>query len=227
MPIQHAFPIPLYYNKPTEEDYELIQKELVNVHENTDYEVPGRFPKNASHSLTPNPFESNVIKKYKCDVFLEFLKTSIRDYLQNLQYRLPMEYIIDASWITKNTLETYAIEHTHGATDISGVYYIKTNGKDGNLYFNDPNQGKLGNLIMGLSVQQNIAPLEQGLLILWPGFLSHGTHTNKSDHERLSLSFNIKFARRGFTIKDNVDDTRCISVRDDTWRDIICYEELN
>jgi len=80
---------------------------------------------------------------------------------------------------------------------------------------------------MDLVVDQNVAPLEQGLIILWPGYLSHRTFVNETDHERLSLSFNIKFARRGFTIKDNVEDTRGLVVRDDTWKDTICFEDLN
>tara|TARA_B100001094_G_scaffold309520_1_gene343248 strand:- start:1183 stop:1866 length:684 start_codon:yes stop_codon:yes gene_type:complete len=227
MPIQPAFSIPIYYNKPTDDEYELIQEELLEVHKNTDYELPLQFPKNSSHLLTPKAFSANIIKKYNCDYFLEFLKKSVKDYLGSLQYTTPMEYIIDSSWITKTTKGRSAVQHTHGSTDVSGVYYIKTNGQDGNLCFEDPNQVLVSNLIMDLVVDQNVAPLEQGLIILWPGYLSHRTFVNETDHERLSLSFNIKFARRGFTIKDNVEDTRGLVVRDDTWKDTICFEDLN
>ena len=48
----------------------------------------------------------------------------------------------------------------------------------------------------------------------------------RQDHERLSLSFNIKFTRRGFTIKDNVENTRALVVRDDNWRDYVDHEDL-
>ena len=228
MPLHSAFATPIYYVKPKDEDeYDLIQEELINVHENTEYQQPDFFPKSASHDLTPNPFMSNVIKEYKCHNFLEFLKREVRDFMGMLNYDTPMEYIIDASWITKTAKGKFALEHTHGATDISGVYYIKTNEKDGNLFFKDPNERSVSNLIMDLIVQQNVAPLQQGLLVLWPGFLSHGTFANETDHERLSLSFNIKFTRRGFTIKDNLEDTRALIVRDETWKNKVCFEELN
>ena len=227
MPVHYAFPTPIYYVKPKDEDeYDLIQEELINVHENTEYQQPEFFPKSASHELTPNPFGSNVIKKYNCSNFLEFLKREVKDFMGSLDYTNPMEYLIDASWITKTTKGKFALEHTHGATDISGVYYIKTNEQDGNLFFKDPNERSVGNLLMDLTVQQNVAPLQQGLLILWPGYLSHGTFANETDHERLSISFNIKFTRRGFTIKDNVENTRALVVRDDTWRDLVCFEDL-
>ena len=227
MPLHSAFATPIYYVKPKDEDeYDLIQEELINVHENTAYEQPKQFPKSASHELTPNPFGSNVIKKYNCSNFLEFLKREVKDFMGSLDYTNPMEYLIDASWITKTTKGKFALEHTHGATDISGVYYIKTNEQDGNLFFKDPNERSVGNLLMDLTVQQNVAPLQQGLLILWPGYLSHGTFANETDHERLSLSFNIKFTRRGFTIKDNVENTRALVVRDDNWRDYVDHEDL-
>ena len=227
MPIQTAFSIPLYYVKPTDDEYELIQEELLEVHKNTNYEIPPQFPKNSSHLLTPKAFTANIIKKYNCNSFLEFLKKSVKDYVFTLGYTGPMEYIIDSSWITKTTKGRSAVEHTHGSTDISGVYYIKTNGEDGNLCFEDPNQKLVSNLIMELVVNQNTAPLEQGFLILWPGYLSHRTFVNQTDHERLSLSFNIKFTRRGFTIKDNVEGTRALIVRDETWKNKVCFEELN
>ena len=227
MPLHSAFATPIYYVKPKDEDeYDLIQEELINVHENTAYEQPKQFPKSASHELTPNPFGSNVIKKYNCSNFLEFLKREVKDFMGSLDYTNPMEYLIDASWITKTTKGKFALEHTHGATDISGVYYIKTNEQDGNLFFKDPNKRSVSNLLMDLTVQQNVAPLQQGLLILWPGYLSHGTFANETDHERLSLSFNIKFTRRGFTIKDNVENTRALVVRDDNWRDYVDHEDL-
>lgn len=227
MPIRQAFSTPLYYVKPkTVDEYSAIHEELMSVHENTVYEQPDQFPKSASHQLTPNPFESNVIKKYKCDIFLNFLKDAVKDYVSSLGYTHPLEYIIDASWLTKTCNGAFAIEHNHGATDISGVYYLQTNGKDGNLFFKDPNETMVSNLIMNLVVNQNVAPLEQGLLLMWPGYVAHGTYPNETDDERLSLSFNIKFTRRGFTIKDNVEGTRGLVVRDDNWRDTICFEDL-
>ena len=40
----------------------------------------------------------------------------------------------------------------------------------------------------------DIQPI-QGSMLLFPGYLVHGIKTNTSDHDRLSLSFNIVFQR--------------------------------
>ena len=39
-------------------------------------------------------------------------------------------------------------------------------------------------------------PADQGVILLFPGYLKHGVQTNISDVERLSLSFNIKIKKK-------------------------------
>ena len=96
------------------------------------------------------------------------------------------------------------IRDSHGYSDISGVYYINTNGEDGNLQFDNINSSMSGNFIMGALRSKEVAPLMNGLLMLWPGPLKHGTQTNNTDSERMSLSFNINIARPGFPYKEGV-----------------------
>ena len=38
-------------------------------------------------------------------------------------------------------------------------------------------------------------PLKNGVLGLWPAILDHSTEANETDHERISLSFNICFSK--------------------------------
>lgn len=202
MKIKPEFCTPFYYGHPQEdskERYELIQEELLRVHYDIDYEIPKSFPHPDSHSLNPDPFNNNLLKQYKCDNFIEFLKESVSNYFELLRYQTP-PYIIEASWLTKNAKGTYAPEHTHGSVDISGVYYLKTTGDDGDLYFKNPTQISSGNRIMKLvSKKRSIKPV-QGLLLMWPGYLSHGTYPNETDSDRVSLSFNIICGGRGFVI---------------------------
>ena len=77
---------------------------------------------------------------------------------------------------------------------------MKTTGDDGDLYFKNPTQISSGNRIMKLvSKKRSIKPV-QGLLLMWPGYLSHGTYPNETDSDRVSLSFNIVCGGRGFVI---------------------------
>ena len=95
------------------------------------------------------------------------------------------------SWITKTQKNEYAHIHTHQGSHISGAYYIKTNGEDGNLYFPNIHRGWASNPIIGCSTHLTEAPLETGILVLFPADLSHGVNENRTDDIRYSLSFNI------------------------------------
>ena len=150
----------------------------------------------------------------------------MQSYVKAFGNDIPMEYIIDSAWLTKTVKGEHALQHSHGCSDISGVYYLKTNGKDGNIFFHDPNSYMVGNLIMDLAVNATNCelPLQQGLIHMWPGYMSHGTRYNQTDDERLSLSFNIAFARRGLRVKENVDKSdRAIGVRATGWSKLQCY----
>tara|TARA_B100001093_G_scaffold300403_1_gene286480 strand:+ start:540 stop:1232 length:693 start_codon:yes stop_codon:yes gene_type:complete len=230
MPVQPLFPVPIYMYDSHQiiDDYNNIQEELEEVCEKIKWEKLDNRPSD-SHLLSPDAFSNNILRQYKCEKFIKFLDNNIKAYLaafDNSMYSVPKEYIIDSSWLTKTNKGQHALQHTHGPTDISGVYYIKTNGEDGPLFFQDPHTDKVGNVIMDLccSGTQSEMPLTQGLIMMWPGFMGHGTRCNPTDSTRISLSFNIMFARRGFAIKDNVDESeRAYPMREEGWKDLKCY----
>ena len=226
MPVYPYFATPIYTNDAFQtEYYNDIQKELMDVYEKTEFEKLEGRPE-TSHSTSPIAFCNNVLKKYKCKHFLKFLQQEVQSYVKAFGNDIPMEYIIDSAWLTKTVKGEHALQHSHGCSDISGVYYLKTNGKDGNIFFQDPNSYMVGNLIMDLAVNATNCelPLQQGLIHMWPGYMSHGTRYNQTDDERLSLSFNIAFARRGLRVKENVDKSdRAIGVRANGWSKLQCY----
>ena len=87
----------------------------------------------------------------------------------------------------------YAHIHKHGFSDISGVYYYRTNGSDGDIFFETPvTETGCSKFWMNHSLTFSIPP-EKGLILLFPGWLSHGVRTNTTDNQRISLSFNINY----------------------------------
>tara|TARA_B100000287_G_scaffold254724_1_gene239414 strand:+ start:225 stop:917 length:693 start_codon:yes stop_codon:yes gene_type:complete len=230
MPVLPYFPIPIYVHDTYEDpdEYNSIQKELNSVCEKIKWEKLENRP-DSSHLLSPSAFNNNVLKQYNCKKFINFLHKHVMLYIgtfDNPMFNITKEYIIDSAWLTNTKKGQHALQHTHGPTDISGVYYIETNGKDGNLFFQDPHSDKVGNLIMDLccGTTSSEMPLKQGIIMMWPGFMGHGTRDNKTDSTRISLSFNLMFSRRGFTIKDNViDSERAYVKREKGWKDKKCY----
>ena len=184
-------PIPLYVTKVVGEKFNDIQKELLEVCNNTKFEKIKNWD-TFSLSLNCEPFESNLLKEKKCVHSLKFIKESVKEYLQNVGFEYPSAPLsMPNSWITKTKKNEYAHIHTHRGAHISGVYYIKTNGKDGNLYFPNIHRSLASNPIIGCSTEETLAPLETGILMLFPSDLCHGVKENKTDNVRYSLSFDI------------------------------------
>ena len=184
-------PIPLYVTKVVGEKFNDIQKELLEVCNNTKFEKIKNWD-TFSLSLTCEPFESNLLKEKKCVHSLKFIKESVKEYLQNVGFEYPPAPLaMPNSWITKTQKNEYAHIHTHQGSHISGVYYIKTNGIDGNLYFPNIHRSLASNPIIGCSTEETLAPLETGILMLFPSDLCHGVKENKTDNVRYSLSFDI------------------------------------
>ena len=57
-----------------------------------------------------------------------------------------------------------------------------------------------GNYVFSNLPGKQPMPIQKGLLMLWPGPLRHGTVVNKTDNERMSLSFNIFIGRNGYRV---------------------------
>ena len=197
------FPIPVYYNKAEGDVFEEIQEELKSVCDKLEFAQMENWSRD-SHELNKDPFEGNILEKYNCEKFSKFLIDCTTDYLAKTTPFDWFPFIVESAWITKTKKGHYAHEHHHGYSDISGVYYINTNGEDGNLQFDNINSSMSGNFIIGALKSKEVAPLMNGVLMLWPGPLKHGTLTNNTDNERMSLSFNISVARPGFPYKEGV-----------------------
>ncbi len=49
----------------------------------------------------------------------------------------------------------------------------------------------------GISAGSNIMPVKEGMLVVFPAWLPHSVDFNKSDRERISVSFNVMFSSFG------------------------------
>ena len=80
---------------------------------------------------------------------------------------------------------------------MAGVYYYKTNGEDGDIFFESSNLNLESSLCYyKLAERWKHKPIE-GKILLFPGWMKHGIMTNTTEDSRISLSFNIQFTRDG------------------------------
>ena len=103
-------------------------------------------------------------------------------------------------WININKPGDYNTRHNHPGSDLSGVFWVKSLQKSGNLTFYSPNvmtqmeqinsiKDEIGKKLF-ITPTFQIEPLE-GVIVLFPSDLSHAVQKNNSDEDRISVSFNI------------------------------------
>jgi uncharacterized protein (TIGR02466 family) len=199
-PVHHWFATPIYSEFVAEPALSKIQTDLLTAV--NDLKIKNQFSKNknwgsSAHRLSDVSFSRDFLEEYQVDSFLEELSVHVYKYMNIINTPAPKirEFKIMQSWVTQTLKGEHAHVHSHGSCDLSGAYYIQTNGEDGNIFFKTPNR-LTGNSWPFEHMPELAAYRPQvGKLILFPSWLEHGVQENQTDHERLSLSFNIAFSR--------------------------------
>jgi len=186
----NLFATPIYHNTISDNG---IKNEIDSIID--DVKLEYREEWGQTHYISTN-FSSNISSNALDEYNLMELKKNIHknliEYLKVLNYPISNLKYDTESWFSLFEKGNYAHIHSHGTADISGVYYYKTNKKDGDIFFEPPlSQLKQSKLFYNHSASWPLTP-EEGKLIIFPGWLNHGVKTNTTESERISLSFNIR-----------------------------------
>ena len=106
------------------------------------------------------------------------------------------------AWVNINKKGNHNIRHIHPTSNLSGVLWIKCPEKCGEIVFTSPYEFVGFKELESYSdkfkkennayISYRINPKE-GYMILFPSHLAHRVNENKSDEDRISISFNIRF----------------------------------
>tara|TARA_R100000742_G_C4258768_1_gene76622 strand:+ start:343 stop:942 length:600 start_codon:yes stop_codon:yes gene_type:complete len=106
------------------------------------------------------------------------------------------------TWININKTGSYNIKHCHPTSHLSGVLWLKCPEECGEIVFTSPYE------FMGFAEHQLYSDEfkksygsylsyyftpDEGTMILFPSHLVHHVNENKSDEDRISISFNMIF----------------------------------
>ena len=133
---------------------------------------------------TPNKFYSHI-NNYIEDVFSklgwEYDKTKVK---------------CTSMWAIINKKGNFNIEHTHPNNYLSAAYYVKAPDNCGNFKATNPNI--LSRHIRAKTKQANelnsnsaSIKINEGDLLIFPAYLPHSVEENKSNEDRVIVSFNI------------------------------------
>ena len=190
MPVEGWFYTPIYYNFVNNLDS--VQEELATAFDSLSFDKKTEWGKN-THSVSDTNFDTNIIETMKLHLFEQEIKNNVDNFLKDLGSQYNKPYRISACWFTKTKPQEHTRIHNHGYTDISGVYYFKTNKKDGDIVFLSP--VPVSSIVFA-KLQDTVSyQPEVGKMILFPGSLYHTVNENESQEDRISVSFNIYFER--------------------------------
>lgn len=105
--------------------------------------------------------------------------------------------LIANGWVNVNPPGGYNAPHIHPDALISGTYYVAippagSNPVGGAIEFSVPHPTlKMSNVFVTPMLAERVRVMpEPGLVLLFPGTLTHWVHPNDSDADRVSISFN-------------------------------------
>ena len=188
MDLALLFSIPVYFSKTnlTDEDINFVMEQ--------EYKKMDR----GNGFLTINKRLLNTPQ-------LKNLKEKINNHIQIFTYEKlkvspKMKFKILNSWGVKMVKGNHALPHTHPNSLISGIIYLKTLKKGGEVGFH--RNARWENIfplcVSAEYVEHNLTTCDKftvvpkpGDIILFPSSLSHSVGLNQSDENRYSIAFNI------------------------------------
>ena len=187
--IENLYPTPIYCSRAKQ--FEDVQQELKTTVENTNFAIREDW---GTHYLSHQNFGSDFIEENELFYFSTEIDFHVRNYCKEIGSVVP-NYRLE-SWISMFKPGNYGHIHSHGYSDISGVYYYKTNGDDGDIFFECP-VPTIGSSFCYFNNYCNrwIHKPEEGKILLFPSWLKHGISKNETDETRISISFNLYFDR--------------------------------
>tara|TARA_B100001250_G_scaffold184483_1_gene158689 strand:- start:5267 stop:5926 length:660 start_codon:yes stop_codon:yes gene_type:complete len=182
--VDYLFPTQLYVEERVN-NYDAIQEEISNYLNNIEWQWTRGWD---SHWLSSTDFKDNPLTSLP--QFSQQIGFALENYCNKMNFYENTGASMQASWFSKFEKHNYAHIHSHRAADISGVYYFKTSGDDGDLFFTSPIANAKASKAWA-NERHNIPP-KQGCLLLFPGWFEHGVSTNTKEDARISFSFNIE-----------------------------------
>lgn len=116
-----------------------------------------------------------------------------QNYLPDLVYR-------HEAWVNISYPGASNQIHIHPNCHLSGVYYLQLAPECGSIFFRDPRTPSLmlrppiGKETPFTATEARLRA-EEGRMYVFPAWLEHGVEVNRSDRDRVSISFNVHAAR--------------------------------
>jgi uncharacterized protein (TIGR02466 family) len=165
-----------------------IREKLTSLRANLPSEVPKQGSQTDQNLHTLPEFQ-------ELNKFILAATKGIVDFLKIAEESIE----ITSCWANINPHGATNPWHTHPNNYLGGVYYVDTPADAATIIFQDPRpQSYVVSPRVKQSTAENsgraIIPVKEGMLLLFPAWLSHSVTANPTAQERISVSFNLMFS---------------------------------
>ena len=125
------------------------------------------------------------------------LQKYILNVFQNYGWKTENKNIrIREMWAIINKKNDFNVLHTHPNSFLSAAYYVKASKNCGKFQIENPNIAKrhyVPEVLNKNELNMTVAGLHinEGELLIFPGYLPHKVSNNESDDDRIVISFNV------------------------------------
>ena len=188
---------------------ENIKKEMINEIQSMVSDSKNKDYKISRDSWTGDTqgFEY-LYKNKKFNILFQEIKKQLIDYIKKLGINEnEIDLYMTRSWATVSRGKERISSHKHRQSHISFAYYLKKNKDDANIVFYDEhfqnefvpglftsstlrNKGVIKELNIFNASNIDI-PVEENDIIIFPSKTLHGTQSNKTNDERISISGDV------------------------------------
>lgn len=192
--IVDLFPTPVYIHKGNFNETFLIQKEIKNSWDSIlqdKFEKPFSWEQEVKTNIN---YRWNSIKDFNLKNLYNYIDKHVKLYWQETMPTEQKNIFMAHSWfnITKNG----GGQEWHAHTDsiISGTYYYKTTGKEGRIGFKNSSPFTKNGIFPSGSrtPERQYIEVNEGMLILFPGWLDHQVEVNTTNNDRITIAFNYQ-----------------------------------
>jgi uncharacterized protein (TIGR02466 family) len=190
MPIELWFPTPVYFIDASLNVKQTIEKEYLQKEQT----ISKQLTTNAwGDSITTSySEEANLIEEHSLSALKTHIIAATSEFVSSLSTK-KTELTISSSWVNYFKPGQFEERHQHYPHFISGVYYLRTNGHDGDLHFYAPSTAMfaINDDTTPLTFKIAKYPPKEGRIILFPSWVEHSVGMNKTQDTRVSIAFNI------------------------------------
>jgi uncharacterized protein (TIGR02466 family) len=174
------------------------------------YHMKEQYPGNYNRSNV-NGWQSPTFTKNNCKDFFKqnFYNKFWNQFLQTispikLSEPTKKQFYLANIWININDPGSYNLTHIHPGGMISGAYYVKVPENSGGIVFE--NNLAASSLLYShcnnefTKTNHKVDPVD-GQMILFNAHLPHYVQQNKSDEDRITISFNVIVVEKQAVVK--------------------------